>query len=407
MDNIGTDNSVRRNSPHAGFISAIYVASIFIYLLQRIAYAQTQYLDEACCVLLLAYSIIKGFLFKNKEFRVFFGIAVFYLVYSLFFGANIHQAVFRDLLTWMKPFAAFYACWCCKYYLTDKWKRRMQRAAFVICCICVLFGIYYSQQAGAGYGIVENPNFYQMCVLGAFIYMLYSERTQHDWFMTFLLITPGLLTRKAKFIAAYVFFFLLAFVIKKKLRINVRTLVYIAIGGAFALYLTWDRFSIYFFLDDNNGVVRNALYTYGMDILKTWFPFGSGLGSWGTEATKYFYSPLYYVYGINNMWGGQPGSTGTGAFLADTFYPTLAQFGVVGVVLYFTFILRRWKELLTLDVSSHKFGLFVVFFILMQNVADAGTMLGPMCLPTLMTLGLITNRNTNIGVIYRKKRKKQ
>lgn len=71
-----------------------------------------------------------------------------------------------------------------------------------------------------------------------------------------------------------------------------------------------------------------------MQILYDYFPFGSGLGSFGTFASAEYYSPVYSAYGIDHLWGL---SKDMPAFICDAFYPELAQFGVAGVILYFAF----------------------------------------------------------------------
>ena len=60
-------------------------------------------------------------------------------------------------------------------------------------------------------------------------------------------------------------------------------------------------------------------------MFKDYIPFGSGLGSFGTAAAAKEYSPLYYKYQLDNVWGLNPENP---MFLADAFYPTLAEFGV-------------------------------------------------------------------------------
>ena len=75
-------------------------------------------------------------------------------------------------------------------------------------------------------------------------------------------------------------------------------------------------------------------------ILIDYLPFGCGLGSFGTFASAKYYSNTYAEYGLDKLWGL---SEDKPDFIADAFYPELAQFGIVGVVLYFWF----WGWILT------------------------------------------------------------
>lgn len=63
-----------------------------------------------------------------------------------------------------------------------------------------------------------------------------------------------------------------------------------------------------------------------------YFPFGCGLGSFGTFASAEYYSPIYEMYGLNHIWGL---SKNMPIFICDAFYPELAQFGIIGAILYF------------------------------------------------------------------------
>lgn len=44
------------------------------------------------------------------------------------------------------------------------------------------------------------------------------------------------------------------------------------------------------------------LFTSGQ-IFYDYFPFGCGLGSFGTFASAEYYSPIYEMYGLNHIWG--------------------------------------------------------------------------------------------------------
>jgi hypothetical protein len=78
-------------------------------------------------------------------------------------------------------------------------------------------------------------------------------------------------------------------------------------------------------------VARSVLYNTSFRIAKDFFPFGSGLGTFGGWISALYYSPLYTQYNISNVYGLEKG----GKFLMDTFWPYLiAQFGIFGAILY-------------------------------------------------------------------------
>ena len=80
------------------------------------------------------------------------------------------------------------------------------------------------------------------------------------------------------------------------------------------------------------------LYVTGGQILLDYFPFGSGLASFASNASAVNYSTLYYDYGLDKVWGLSPSKTD---FICDAYYPSLCQFGVVGVCLF----IYLWKEM--------------------------------------------------------------
>ena len=106
-------------------------------------------------------------------------------------------------------------------------------------------------------------------------------------------------------------------------------------------------------------------------ILIDYLPFGCGLGSFGTFASAKYYSNTYAEYGLDKLWGL---SEDKPDFIADAFYPELAQFGIVGVVLYFWF----WGWILTKANNSQSLQpkclllIYLIFiFFLIEGIADS------------------------------------
>ena len=104
------------------------------------------------------------------------------------------------------------------------------------------------------------------------------------------------------------------------------------------MIFAWERFSSFYI---ENGIEANSIeemyarpsldYT-AWEIFKDYFPFGSGFGTFASHASAVYYSRLYYDYGISNIFGLQPDAPD---FVSDTYFPVLAQFGVVGACLFF------------------------------------------------------------------------
>ena len=116
-----------------------------------------------------------------------------------------------------------------------------------------------------------------------------------------------------------------------------------------------------------NGIDVGAARTY-MDItsfkvFEDYFPLGPGFGTFGTDSAAKYYSPLNYQYDLNNIWGLNPDDDTAGTtFYSDTFYPLLAQFGVIGVVLFFLFLKKRWVDGTNLE-NDDMYKLFIFIFV--------------------------------------------
>jgi hypothetical protein len=90
---------------------------------------------------------------------------------------------------------------------------------------------------------------------------------------------------------------------------------------------------------------RTALYVGSVAVARDHFPFGGGLGRWGSFMSRLDYSPLYAEYGLNRIWGLSPTNR---IAIDDTFWPSvLGETGVFGLIAFALFIgtvfVRLWR----------------------------------------------------------------
>ena len=87
----------------------------------------------------------------------------------------------------------------------------------------------------------------------------------------------------------------------------------------------------------NETSARYNLIAAAAKITKDYFPIGAGFGSFGSEMSRQFYSPLYHKYGISNVYGL---SESYNSYINDNYWPMIfAQFGiVVGIVVLIRFV---------------------------------------------------------------------
>ena len=113
---------------------------------------------------------------------------------------------------------------------------------------------------------------------------------------------------------------------------------------------------------------RPVLYATGGLIILDYFPFGSGLASFATYASYSNYSDIYYEYGINRVWGLSPEMPD---FICDAFYAELAQFGLLGIMLFIYFwywVYQKFRPLTKNENFKYVFivGAAALFFILVE-----------------------------------------
>ena len=140
----------------------------------------------------------------------------------------------------------------------------------------------------------------------------------------------------------------------------------------------------------DDGAARTYMYLTSIKVFEDYFPLGPGFGTFGTDSAAKYYSPLNYHYDLNNIWGLNPEDYKSSAsFYSDTFYPLLAQFGVVGLVLFFLFLKRRWVKGRNLgNANMYKLFIFIFVYVLIQCIAE-NTFTGANGLPLMLMLGFV------------------
>ncbi len=112
------------------------------------------------------------------------------------------------------------------------------------------------------------------------------------------------------------------------------SLISIIFSGIFiAIYK--DLFLGYFF---HSGATRNLMSQAGLRICFDYFPFGAGFGTFGSWMSVLSYSPLYYKYGLSNIWGLSPEYF---KHITDIFWPSiLAETGIFGFLTFCLILIK-------------------------------------------------------------------
>ena len=346
---------------------------IWVILLYDIIqyYLDFAYVDELYTLLLAALLLVRH---KNslylKEFLVCIGAFLFFLVYSLFFGVNISEAVWMDFLIQLKPYIVFYAVCLLDLQMSACHKKKLHKLCKQLGWLMIPFG-FLTQ-----YGIIATdaggPRFTSMVSIIGLLYLYSSDMTKKDLLWTFAIWTIAFIPMKSKFFGFYALALALFYCLgDKRIKLNLKYLCFGAVVVLLVFYTVYEKFSFYFIEGSQSYTMfaRPALFLGTWDILKDYFPFGSGFGSYGSFASAEYFSRLYWTMDVTRF-----SELSDGKFLCDTFFPSLAQCGVVGVMLFIWFWWRRIRDFnycySPYDVYRYKC-LFLMFgYFMIESTSD-------------------------------------
>lgn len=351
--------------------------------------------DEAMTVLLLIYTL---WMYSNnrsinkrplKEFIACIGLITFYIIYSLLFGSNVSGAVWLDLMQEIRPYAIIYCTWILNPRFTKKQKKWMLSTMVI-----TLFSwIVYHPQTLDAQVEAEFPVLGQLAICTGMLWYLFTKETKRNRNIALLLVLTGMLAPKFKFMGEFVCFIAFVFYVKQRLNFkSPKTIVYVALVITIILAITWTRFDTYYVSGlSNDQLARPMTYKTSLRILWDYLPFGSGMGSFACNAAWKFYSPLYYKYNLNGIWGLDEG----GGFICDAYYPTLAQFGIVGIFFFCWFWKRRLNAFNKIvDMRYYRIAMITFCCLAIEQTADSSWLSGKgMGYCMLIALCLNANRN--------------
>ena len=335
------------------------------------------YIDETMTLVLLLFTITKAIsrIPKNtgKEISAYLILMLFYVAYSAVLKVNSFPAVLYDLQQQVRPYVVFY----CTYILAPQFTKKQQKRLiiwFIVCCVSYFF-------IGGRYGSYENPAIGQATLVTATMYIMFNGDGKRFAWRALAILTLGLLSAKAKFFGEYVVFIALFIMLKSRLKPNLKTIVSVSALIIAIVFFTWEKFNAYYVEGMEENVSKNerkarpeSFKTARTIIFNDYIPFGSGLASFGTNAAAKYYSPLYYKYGLNDIWGLYPENP---MFVADAFYPVLAQYGMLGLFFFLWFWLRRYKTAIFLrEFKLYKVAMMMIFAILLEAMADTSYLSG-------------------------------
>lgn len=343
--------------------------------------------DELCALLLLLMFLYAVFTSAewafNKVFLFTIFIFLFYTGYSFYIGSNTKMAILTDLIIQMKPYLAFFAVYQLKPLFNNERKKLLQDVCVVL-WFCLLplgiAGFFHEHVIG---WVMGHATYYAACIVSiSLIYLFCSNYTLKDKIIFLIMLFLAVSSGRSKIYGFYAFsaVMILYFGNINNIRFSFKNILIMLITLGLVIYVAWDKIYLYFVSgltetgeEQKELLARFVLYATSLEIFQDYIPFGSGLASFATHASGAYYSDTYVEYGINSVWGIS--KTGWD-FIADTYYPSLAQFGIAGVILYMLFwlyILRKTflSFLRTKNAKYFIIAILITGYLAIENIADA------------------------------------
>lgn len=324
-----------------------------------------------------------------KEFMVCLSIIVFYTIYSLCFGENVSGGVWLDLIQEIRPYSIIFCTWILNPRFTKRQKKWMLATMVLTLFSWIAYHPESIESANA-----EFPVLGQLAICTGMTWYLLTEDTKRNRYIALALVLTGMFAPKFKFMGEVVCFIAFVFLVKKKLNFrSAKTILFACILVIVVLAVTWTRFDTYYVSGlSNENLARPMTYKTSLVILEDYFPFGPGMGTFACNGAWKYYSPLYYEHHLNEVWGLNEG----GGFICDAYYPTLAQFGIVGVFFFCWF----WKRRLVafnqiVDMRYYRIAMITFCCLAIEQTADSSWLSGK-GMGYCMLIALCLNANRNV-----------
>lgn len=344
-----------------------------------------QSIDEICSLVLFILFIYYMFQTKdwdiNRSFLYIIGIFLFYLCYSLYIKSNSARGILTDFIIQLKPYLAFYCTYQLKPLFTTKQKTMLRESCVLTWMILIPVGIVGLVSPHSFNITMGHASNYGSAIAAiALVYLYTSNNTKRERIIFICMLALGLASGRSKFYGFFIFATFIALYSSniKNLKFSVKNILILIGVLAVILFVAKEKIDLYFVQGITDGaekdyIARFALYATAPLILIDNIPFGSGFASFATYASGAYYSPIYSEYGIDGVWGL---SKSYKSFISDTYYPSLAQFGFVGLMLFILFWLHLtiksyayFKQ--TKDTRLTILTIIIISYFAIENIADA------------------------------------
>jgi len=372
------------------FLHTILFATLLVLSFVPYRVFSTRFLDEGIALILFCMltttAIQKRFLFSIKTFLPFLVVIIVFVVYfiqSAFWGGNTFSAILYDALVQFKPYVGFFSVLLLVPHFNEKQRKCLKYISFIV----IAYGLVAAMLGGGVltgkyYGIwllTEHPaRFAFLFTICAFIFIWTSEWNKQNILIFFVILAVGLLSGRSKMYGFFTFsiFIWLYYFWRKEIHFKKTDLVLIFIAVVSAFIVSYSKIEAYFLNEEVLKLEymdsRKVLYSTAFQVANDNFPLGNGLGSFGTNASIRILSPIYEQYGIATNTNGK-----LSICVCDSLFAAiLAQFGYLGVCLFFLFWIYILRKIYLLSVKNNNnklfiIGISIVAFFIIETFSDS------------------------------------
>lgn len=363
------------------------------------------YFDEAIFFGIVFVALLK--LWKNKSvsfaLRTFVTAAFLLLMVCIgFIGSSVSGyqenliAVMKDVLAFLK----FPISLMCMLHLTQSWDGNetlnlctgISKLFIVICFAFGLVNTLYPSDVlshDVRQGITSfkfffsHPTSLVFSLVLAFS-MMSSKNSRPDAIKVMCLIVLFLTMRDKAFGFIGLVLMLWLFGIQKRRRL----IPYLVIAAFVVLLIAWPKIELY--LSYSNSP-REAMYMGAFQLAGSFFPIGSGFGTFASSLSGEYYSGAYYALGISAMQGLSPEFHNDIGDNGIAYY--VGQFGFLGTVLFALVMFLLCEEMLrrVRPKSMERFAIIVLLGYLAIALTVEATLTNSSGLSLAIVLGMIAS----------------
>ena len=233
---------------------------------------------------------------------------------------------------------------------------------------------------------------------GAVFYLLLLRIVfiKHNNFSTcvsLILLLIIFMTLRFKAIISIFALYVLGFFIYHRRYRQLKLPLYI-IAGAIAFAICYDQVSFYFAGYGLHHFPRGVLFLNSFTLMGQFFPFGTGFGSFGSYYSGVYYSPVYKMLGIDDIFGLSYDNYNA---ITDQYWPMVGgQTGIFGLLFMITAwaVQFIWIEQLRNVNEKYYYAAMGGFMYILISSTSESAICNPVNIPLGLLIGILLSQIT-------------